>query len=248
MPETGEPSPATAGPYSGPDLLSDNRGDFMEPTDRRAGIADLRSSGWCYVRGVSSQSDLLGLARSIGRPIPSPTGELIKELRPTAAPRARPGTLSFAFGAGSFPGHTDTAFWPVPARYLVFRVRGDYRRRTTVMRLEDVIRKGPSNLTTNIERAVWVVRTNNRRFYCSMKFRHEGNTGWRYDVQCMAPANAVAVEVRELLGPLLTASQPVAIDWGPDLAVVVSNWEILHGRGPAPPDETDRILERVYVE
>ena len=37
------------------------------------------------------------------------------------------------------------------------------------------------------------------------------------------------------------------IDWSTDGAVVISNWTTLHGRGPAPTEERERVLERVYV-
>src|ERR1700722_13972461 len=90
----------------------------------------LNDHGWACVPSVSNKKELLDLAKSIGTPMLSPSGRVVRELRPRL-PRDSPmGTLSSSFSTGSFPLHTDTAFWPMPARYLVFRVEGDYRRVT----------------------------------------------------------------------------------------------------------------------
>jgi hypothetical protein len=63
----------------------------------------------------------------------------------------------------------------------------------------------------------------------------------------MSPANNSATKIREMLGPLLSRDHMECITWKDDLAVVLSNWEVLHGRGPSPLDEGTRILERIYV-
>ena len=209
---------------------------------------ELETRGWACLTGVTSRSELLELARSIGHPVPSPTGELVKELTPTLRADARKGTLSDTYGTGLFPLHTDTAFWPVPSRYVVLRVRGDIRRHTTVLTFADLLREGTAELYALAERSVWLVRTPSKSFYCSMKFRSRGTTGWRYDRQCMIPVNDAAVKVQELLRPLLLGDRIHYINWTDDLAVVLCNWEVLHGRGPSPPCENGRILERVYVE
>ena len=60
----------------------------------------LRTCGWTRVTGITSQPELLELARSIGRPMPSATGELVKELTPTSQADARKGTLSQTYGTG----------------------------------------------------------------------------------------------------------------------------------------------------
>jgi alpha-ketoglutarate-dependent taurine dioxygenase len=209
---------------------------------------ELRARGWACVKGIKSQSELLELARTVGRPVRSPTGELVKELTPIPQAQARRGTLSDAYATGSFPLHTDTAFWALPSRYLVFRARGDVRRHTTILAFADIFHEGPPGLRALAERSVWLVRTPSEIFYCSMKFVSKVGMGWRYDPHCMSPANDAAIKVREQLDPLLACSRIQCIQWTNDLAIILCNWEILHGRGPSPPAETRRILERIYVE
>jgi hypothetical protein len=208
----------------------------------------LKGHGWGVVRNVKSQAELLMLAGSLGRPIASPSGDFVKEIRPTSYENARKGTLSATYSTGPFPLHTDTAFWPVPARYVVLRTRGDIRRDTTLLKFQDILSAGPPELTTLVDRSIWVVRTAQRRFYCSMRFRMGNAAGLRYDAQCMIPANDAAVNVRRTWSAALRNSCAQCIQWSNDMAIVLCNWEVLHGRGPAPPNETERILERIYVE
>src|SRR5260370_12977058 len=101
-------------------------------------FTELNTRGWTCVTGSSSRSALLELARSIGRPVPSPSGELVRELAPKPPAAAGRGTLSKAYGMGAFPLHTDTAFWPVPARYVVLLASGDIRRYTSVLTFTDL--------------------------------------------------------------------------------------------------------------
>jgi hypothetical protein len=63
----------------------------------------------------------------------------------------------------------------------------------------------------------------------------------------MFPANAAAVEVDTILRPLVGGGRGDCINWSSDRAVVLSNWNVLHGRGPEPPGEGTRIIERLYV-
>jgi alpha-ketoglutarate-dependent taurine dioxygenase len=208
-------------------------------------LAELETIGWARVSNISNRAALLELARSLGRPIMTSTGELLKGLRVTSRSHARPGTLSSAYGSGEFPLHTDTAFWPLPARYLVFRVQGDNRRRTTVLSFADVFQQCSPPALLLAEKAIWLVRTKLGSFYCSLRI--QGHCGWRYDGACMFPANPAARELRGLLDSLTASGRGANINWQRDEALVLLNWSVLHGRGPSPEDEKERTLERIYL-
>jgi alpha-ketoglutarate-dependent taurine dioxygenase len=210
-------------------------------------LARLETSGWAIVEGVPSPDVLLELGRTLGRPVPSPNGELIKEIRVATATDAPPGSQSSIFGTGPFPLHTDTVFWPVPVRYVLLRVRGDTRRPTTVMAFSQLIRDCGERFRVLAERSVWVAGTKQERFYCSLRFRQGDSIGWRYDANLMAPMNDAAIEVDEVLRTLVATGPAHRIPWSENLAVVLSNWAVLHGRGPEPHDEGVRIIERLYV-
>jgi alpha-ketoglutarate-dependent taurine dioxygenase len=199
------------------------------------------------IAGVSDTESLLALASSLGSPIPSPTGEPVKRLSVASAIAARPGTLSATHGAGEFPLHTDTAFWLLPARYIILRAYGDIRRHTVVSTFAEVTARCGAGASCLIEKSVWVIRTPRSSFYCGMRFRHRGCVGLRYDGNCMFPANRAAREVQQFLEQAQMTEHRNKISWEANNAVVISNWVALHGRGPEPDCEGERILERVYV-
>ena len=210
-------------------------------------LDELNTRGWAVVSGVTCSEDLLMLGRSLGQPMPSPNNEMVKEIRITDAAAAAPGSQSALYGTGPFPLHTDTVFWPTPARYVILRGYGDTRRPTTVMSFSHLLQKGGAAFRSLLEQSVWTVGTESKRFYCSLRFRCGDSIGWRYDSDGMSPANSAAIEVNATLKPLVTGAPTACIDWSGDTAVVLSNWNALHGRGPRPPDEGERVIERVYV-
>src|SRR5579862_4244851 len=99
---------------------------------------ELETRGWARATKVTTGKAMLELAKTLGCPVPSPSGDLVKEIRVTPVSKARHGTLSELYGVGAFPLHTDTAFWPVPARYVILRASGDPRRHTIVCPFENV--------------------------------------------------------------------------------------------------------------
>ena len=198
-------------------------------------LTELKTKGWTLVDGVSSHAEILELGKAIGCPVPAPNGELVKEIRRTPANEAPPGSQSSIYGSGPFPLHTDTVFWPVPVRYVILRGHGDTRRPTTVKSFSDLVRECDTRFHSLVERSVWLVGTSPKRFYCSLKFRHRDSFGWRYDADLMSPANDSAIRVDRVLRPLVTSEKVEYINWSGNTAVVLSNWIVLHGRGPQPP-------------
>lgn len=199
------------------------------------------------IPGVSGSSDLLQLALSLGKPVENARHELISELRVVASSDARPLTLSAAFGTGTFPLHTDTAFWPIPARFLVMLAEGDIRRTTTVCSIRRVLNSSGVDLMNLIEKSVWVVKGKGESRYCLMTLKTGSVwSGIRFDRQCMKPANASAKKVAAYFDGFAPTVEN--IEWRPQTAVIISNWHALHGRGARPTNEQLRILRRIYVE
>lgn len=210
--------------------------------------SELEARGWTKVTGVASRDELLRLAFSLGRPVRSPTGELIRQLVPTETDHAKPSTLSAMHGLGAFPLHTDTAFWPRPCRYLVFRATGDVRRPTTLASFERLLSSLGDGFLALAERSVWIASAPIQSHYCLMRFRFGQHIGWRYDPRSMIPANDAARRVHSRLNDLLPSLETEVVRWEEGSAVIVCNWKMLHGRGPMPANEKRRILERIYVE
>jgi hypothetical protein len=64
----------------------------------------------------------------------------------------------------------------------------------------------------------------------------------------MTPANTAAKKVEEYMAEALSRVKGHHIPWSNENAVVIANWHSLHARGPEPPEEQDRVLQRIYVE
>jgi len=210
-------------------------------------LENLHNRGWMRVEGVSSQEDLLDLGRALGSCERTPNGELVKEIRRIPRDQAPAGSQSALYGAGPFPLHTDTVFWTLPVRYVLLRGCGDTRRPTTVMSFRDLLDGADLKLRAAIDESVWRVSAGSTSFYCSMRFRHNDSEVWRYDADLMIPANPAAQRVADCMRPLVDTDAAEPICWSGDEAVVLANWSALHGRGPQPDNEGERVVERLYV-
>jgi len=209
---------------------------------------EVEKCGMTLVRGVQDSNSLIDLARGLGSLIENPDGNPLKVLRVVGSETARPNTLSASFGRGRFPLHTDTAFWSLPARFLVLRASGDLRRPTTVCPFHEIFALAGERLLKAVQKSVWTLKTRTGTVYSEMEFRCiDGQLGRRYDRQCMNPANTSAKEVHEYLSSGTFSDLVREITWADDLALVIDNWRVLHGRGPEPVGEEERALERIYV-
>ena len=210
-------------------------------------IEELSTKGWAYVNDVKSDIDLMNLGKTIGCPTLTPNGEYIKEIKRQTKHEAPEGSQSALYGGGSFPLHTDTVFWPLPIRYLLLRAKGDLRRPTTIKNINDLLKDINSDVHEMIQNSVWVVGPTSKKIYCSMKFRYKDTTIWRYDADLMIPANSDALEIKKIIDPLVRSDDTEFIEWKENMAVIIDNWTVLHGRGVEPQDENVRVIERLYV-
>jgi hypothetical protein len=211
-------------------------------------IATLKDIGWAVLDGVETASDMLDVAREIGRPLTSPTGKVVKALKPMESRLARQGSLSANCGLDEFPFHTDTAFWARPSRYLVMRVEGDRRRSTSLLHFENVLSTIGPRARSDVLRSIWRTERNKGGIYCSMNFSAGLSRGWRYDPNVMRPTNPSSIRTLENFACAIRASQEkVTVSWERTSCLVVDNWHLLHARGAAPPEELERVLFRIYV-
>ena len=158
---------------------------------------ELNHTGWVEINGLTDDDELLGLAKCLGVPHPASRTSYIKGLRPTPSHQANPYTLSSSYGIGPFPLHTDTAFWPIPARFLIMRVLGDHSRPTTILGFGTIFSHCSKRELCDIRHSIWRIRIPGLQFYCSMNFSHGHQAGWRFDPNCMSPVNEASRTGRE---------------------------------------------------
>ena len=64
----------------------------------------------------------------------------------------------------------------------------------------------------------------------------------------MYAADGAAALVRSTLQSLREEEALIdSFEWSERNVLVVDNWNVLHGRGPQPLNEGERVLERVYI-
>ena len=187
------------------------------------------------------------MGKALGTPVHAPNGELVKEIRRLPADQAPLGSQSSIYGAGPFPLHTDTVFWPLPVRYVLLRGYGDTRRPTTVKNYNALVSELDEEFHALARDSVWIMTAGQTQFYCSLIFQNGDSCGIRCDLDLMSPANNAANQVESHLRKLITSENVDSITWSGDSAAILSNWTTLHGRGPEPEDEGLRIIERLYV-
>lgn len=208
----------------------------------------LHNKGWIEIGGINGTADLIKIGNELGTLLPGPNGEIIKEIKRKKKEESLQGSQSSIYGHGRFPLHTDTVFWPLPARYVIFYAIGDVRRPTTFMKFSDLLPKNDPNFIKLAQKSIWYVGPKHNRFYCSIIFKYDENYYWRYDSDLMTPVNHAAFEVNKILRPLVFSTNTDFVNWTGSNAVIISNWNILHGRGDQPQDEGERIIYRLYVK
>jgi alpha-ketoglutarate-dependent taurine dioxygenase len=225
---------------------------LLSPANR----ASLTKTGRCELR-LRSRADLVQLAESLGTPVPMrPHGPTIEILTPTPSSMAPPASLSSLHGVGAFPLHTDGAHHRRPPRWVLLRCvePGASQRPTYIADVRSL--ELDQEQVVELKRAVWRIRNGFRSFLASVilpaklpsRNRETGKLFLRYDPGCMTPADVAFMDTAAMLCDHIGKVPPDLVDWDRDLAIVIDNWRVLHGRAPSPTTDTGvRRLERIAV-
>jgi len=203
-------------------------------------LEELRATGFSVLH-VDHVHDLLRLASSLGRVIPAETGLQLDQVIAGSKPARRARSFTFHYGLGDFPLHTDTVYWPLPARYVVMWAAREFKTPTTILGSHQV-----SELLSSFKSRVPIFTRKSKTgpIYSSPWFG-ENDEYVRYDPCYMAAANGAASALSQELD---AAAMTVAEDffWKPHTALILDNWRCLHGRRGVLGEE--RALSRIYIE
>lgn len=203
----------------------------------------LHDVGWAEIDCVPNKKALQEIAQDLGIMIPGPSGEYVSVLCPVLNHESRSKSFSYHYGLGKFPLHTDTAFWKVPARYLVMMSDRPSSTDTNVLSSRGVQEVLGSKLA---RRAIFSIRTIRSNHYGTVLLEN-ARSGIRYDPCYMKPANKSAEELVELLDSI-TTKHLHAIRWTGVNALIIDNWRSMHGRGSVDEEDLGRRLTRIYVK
>lgn len=203
----------------------------------------LASQGF-VVGTVSGLDRLLGLAHSLGTPIPMRrSGALIDELIPEQASETHRNSLSSRHGKGAFPLHTDCAFWVKPPRFLILSAQNDVSAGApTRLAQSDWLRESPT-LMDRARTAIFKVVNGGRSFLSNIIEQDLV----RLDRDCMIAGSPDSQSLIEDIESAMPNTHVCDLEWSSRLCVVIDNWRTLHGRASCELLVSPRILRRILV-
>lgn len=205
---------------------------------RRDGIAEIDL-------GVFPNQDLLGIASYFGVVVPGARGEKIQLLPARDRGTGPIGSFSYKMGYSAFPWHTDTAYWDLPARYLLL-TSSAASSCATLYQSFDVVRAAIPDFDYLISRAVFLLDVPGQKRYLSPCFRNNvGTSAIRLDFHIFKPMNDEAARALEEIRTFLSINYKRFL-WTGSNVLVIDNWRFIHAREDASEDKT-RVLKRIYI-
>lgn len=207
----------------------------------------LQEKGVVIINENLSNEELLALGNKLGTVVPDDNGLYIHDVLARDQQQGTKGSFSYTCGYGEFPYHTDAAFWEHPARYLILKVAQKSDCKTYYTRFENVITNSRNDLRSDIDRAVFILKTFIGQQFVPFRFCIEGDFGYRYDPNILFPYNSAAKRLVSAFEEILPLICAVEIEWTGSNFAIIDNWKGIHARGSAECDKR-RILNRIYIK
>lgn len=167
----------------------------------------------------------------------------VQRVRPLSVGVGRGHAFSNIHGYGPFPLHTDTAFWSVPARFVLMQAQTASSTPTVILGPEHVARLLSHACAS---RAIFRSKRIGGAIYCSPLLDHVVPGSVRYDPAHMEPANNAARDFVALVEEQ-RASSSIIFHWTGNNAVLIDNWLCLHGREAVDASDCERSILRMYL-
>ena len=100
---------------------------------------------------------------------------------------------------------------------------------------------------TILRRSLWRVSGVHKHFVARILDGVNGSEFLRFDWSCMTPVSNQD-ESREVLSACIDRAPIKRITWQRDRFLLIDNWKLLHGRGPAETVDTSRLHWRILLE
>lgn len=206
-------------------------------------------NGWATLT-LPKREELLAVAQELGHPVPSRAGGPITDLlHPKRKDEAHPRSMSAVYGEESFPWHTDGAHHRIPPKYALFRSLSECHVAPT--ELLDSRRLGLTPSEQNaLARQVWRVEGGGTTFLSPIINLSlvAGTLIFRYNPCCMRPAADLNCLSSRLMERFEHSHDGLALEWQPEICVVVDNWRMAHRRPrTSVTDAGERRLQRILV-
>jgi hypothetical protein len=213
-------------------------------------FAQVDRKGWATTkisleRGAFITSQLENIASRFGQAVLPSRWQLTDLLSPQSQEQGRATSLSGKYGLGPFPLHCNTAFWPIPCRYVILACA-----KTGISKTATVLFDTSSMNMSDEEKllatsALFSIRNGRRSFYSSILSPCRNFV--RVDPGCLVPVAedgiaALALYDRVRLEPALER-----VHWNVGDVLIIDNWRILHGREAVSDTDDSRSLARILI-
>lgn len=199
------------------------------------------------VENCSSVECFLSLAKNLGEITCHPNGEVYDVVVANNGVNARTGSFSQKFGFDEFPLHTDTAFWAIPARFLVMWSPEVSATSTTILSWRDILDSFSESEKRIINDAIFLVNTFENISYRGVEFSSSGDKGFRYDPNIMTPANKQGELFVGIFHRVIQRMNLINFHWSGSNVLIINNWNMLHGRSQIENKHENRKIFRAYV-
>lgn len=208
---------------------------------------DILAKGWCMVDFKLNENELIDFSRQLGVVLPDDNGNSIQYLKPKSNLTGVRDSLSFNFGYSNFPFHTDTAFWPLPARYLVLTSENISDCSTFLFDFNLIFNECNAKELLDIKKSVFLLKTFAVQKFTTLVIQEKETIGIRYDPNIMFPVNNSSKRTIELINCSLEKLKSIEVEWTGDNIIIVDNWRFMHSRGDTSNDK-ERLLKRIYLK
>lgn len=201
------------------------------------GIAEIKAS-------PRTDQALLEIAAALGKVVPGARNEMVQNLPARKKGEGPIGSFSYSVGFGEFPWHTDTAYWDIPARYLL--LYSQYASPCATLYQDfRLIREAIPDFDYLMDRSVFLLNVPGKKRYLSPCFGNSNEKGYRLDFHIYRPVNDEARQLQFFVKGFLATNYCRQIWTGENIAIM-DNWMFIHAREDAHSDQT-RMLKRIYI-
>lgn len=204
---------------------------------------ELEQNGFVNLGRLHPDLDTQSVAEQLGKVISIPSISLVQKLSPKAKDPLLPNTYSGNYGVENFPLHTDLAHWHKPPRYFILRcVVPDPNVTTLVINFKSALREVPESI---IRRALFRPRRrlDNKLFF----LRFSNDDLFRWDKLYIVPENEEAKEIARHIENIKPELHQKVCLAEKGQVVLIDNWKVLHGRGAVMDTNSQRVIERIYL-
>lgn len=205
----------------------------------------LHSNGYVEITDTDPDVSTLEIARKLSGAIGAVVSDAVESLVTSPAGLKPFNTYGGNYGCGELPLHTDLAHWYRPPRYVLLRcLSGTQSVATHLLNHRQLERWIPTSV---MQRALFSPRRRLDGKVFLLRMLTDGL--FRWDQLFLKPQNAAAHEAAarmQEIAPVLPLTSVVLSRSGQTL--LIDNWQALHGRSVVPATESNRKLDRMYLE